>query len=297
MKLIIDSNNLLHRAHWVYSTRKNTSVYYLFLNSIKKYFTQFNPQEVFCVWDKRLINNVPNYRKQILGENVYKGTRDKERNAEVYKHEEQIRKLTNSIGIKNIYPGILEADDVIWWLCDHYADTKKIVVSVDTDLYQLVDTNTTVYTPIRDILITPENFEDITSVKVSDYVAYKSLIGDKSDNINGITGVGPKRAKKIIQDGIKRSLSRDEYKLFLRNVDLISLESGVKHHPEEDHIYRAEVYAKGNLTPDFKRFKTLCEQYNAHGILNNFDRWREDLSIPDRNNSIIDIVNKLVTDK
>ena len=129
MKLIIDSNNLLHRAHWIYASHKNTSIHHLFLNSIKKYINLFNPSEIFCVWDKRLIRNVPNYRKQILGEGVYKGTRDKDRNAEVYKHESSIRKMTNSIGIKNIYPGLLEADDVIWWLCDHYK-TDKITIEL-----------------------------------------------------------------------------------------------------------------------------------------------------------------------
>ena len=297
MKLIIDSNNLLHRAYWVYDSNDNMDINYLFLNSIKKYIKLFNPQEIFCAWDKKLIKNMPNYRNQLLGEGVYKGTRDKKRNEDVYKHEELLRKITNSVGIKNIYPGVLEADDVIWWLCDHFKQDKKTVVSVDTDLYQLVDENTTVYTPIKDIIINKSNFEDIAGVPVHDYISYKSLMGDKSDNIAGVPKCGPKRAKKLLTQNIKKTLNKENYELYLRNIELISLQCGVKYHPEEDHIYRAEVYAKGNLKPDFDKFKIICEEHNIRGILNNFSIWTDIFSRPQANTSIVDIVNTLTGHK
>lgn len=298
MKLIIDSNNLLHRAYWVYSNRQYvTSPHYLFFNSLKKYINQFRPTDVFCVWDRKLIQKSTNYRKTILGENVYKGTRDKERNAAVYECEEDIRKLTNSVGIKNLYPGVLEADDVIWWLCDNFKDDDKTVVSVDTDLYQLVDSNTQVYTPIKDIIIKEHNFEEIVSVKPEYYVDYKSLMGDKSDNITGLPKCGPKRAKKILEQGVDSVLSDDDKEIFYRNRDIIGLENGVKHHPEETHIYRAELYAKEEIKPDFDRFKELCTKFSIKGILDNFDVWRDAFNIPHTNNNVIDIVNQLVSNK
>lgn len=297
MKLIIDSNNLLHRAYWIYSNRQYvTSPHYLFLNSLKKYINQFQPTDIYCVWDRKLIHNSTNYRKQILGTDVYKGTRDKERNNEVYKCEEDIRKLTHSLGIKNIYPGVLEADDVIWWLCDNFKNDDKTVVSVDTDLYQVVDKRTQVYTPIKDIIINESNFEEIVDIPVKDYVEYKSLIGDKSDNITGLTKCGPKRAKKILEKGID-TLSEEDKEIFYRNKDIIGLENGVKHHPEEPHIYRAELYAKGEVKPDFDKFKELCIRFEINGILNKFDMWRTAFNIPHTNNNIVDIVNQLTSNK
>jgi DNA polymerase-1 len=55
-----------------------------------------------------------------------------------------------------------------------------------------------VYNPTTEELITPSNFKEVVGVPVMDYVSYKAMIGDSSDNIKGISGVGVVTAKEII---------------------------------------------------------------------------------------------------
>ena len=111
--ILIDSSNLLHRAVWITeSVRKNINPAYIFLTSVKKYAEMFETNEIISVWDKRLIRGIKNYRR-LAKQTEYKAGRDKERSARVFSHEEKTTEMLNQLGVKNMYPGILEADDVI----------------------------------------------------------------------------------------------------------------------------------------------------------------------------------------
>jgi DNA polymerase I len=274
--LLIDSNNLLHRVYWVSKNRAtNTSVYYLFLNSIKKYYDMFSPSQVYCVWDKRLLEG-KNFRHE-LSQGDYKKTRDKERNAEVYKCESTVSQLTASLGIKNIYPGVLEGDDVIYWLTRKLPDKRKIIISVDQDFIQLVDDTTKIYSPIKDIIITHNNFKDILNLTMDEFIHHKALVGDKSDNIIGLEGVGPARALKLVQstDSLKNILTEEQYNQYSNNLQLIALSNGIKHHPGEEDIYDKQYQDLQSLDPDFDKFKELCNTYNIKQILDNFSSWKD----------------------
>ena len=274
--LLIDSNNLLHRVYWVSKNRAtNTSVYYLFLNSVKKYCEMFDPTDIYCVWDKRLLNK-PNFRNE-LSDGKYKETRDSERNNEVCSYAETTSLFVEQLGVRNIYPGCLEADDLIYWLSSsYYNDSKKMIVSVDKDLLQLVDNNTTVYSPIKDILITEGNFQAINGVERKDFVNMKALIGDKSDNINGIPRCGLKTVKKILKSGdIKSSLTDEHYKIFNHNIKLVDLSKGIQFHPEEEGIYYEQVkLLEKSVIVDFDKFKELCVEHDLQQIINNINIWK-----------------------
>ncbi|MBR1944237.1 MAG: hypothetical protein IJ848_02060 [Alphaproteobacteria bacterium] len=95
-----------------------------------------------------------------------------------------------------------EADDVIASFVNHYNETHEVVVvSPDKDLLQLlVFNNTRVYNPIKHKFITDQAVVDIfgvTKEKIADILA---LSGDKSDNIPGAFGIGPKTAAKLINE-------------------------------------------------------------------------------------------------
>ena len=113
MKLIIDGSNLMHRSYWV-SEKVNKSVVELFLGSLRKMYNDFNPTDVYVVWDARLVKGVKNFRRQDIS---YKSDRDKEKWKKVYAKEKIIRKLCESLGLYNMYPGVLEADDFIFYIC------------------------------------------------------------------------------------------------------------------------------------------------------------------------------------
>lgn len=258
MKLIIDGSNLMHRSYWV-SEKVNKSVVELFLGSLRKMYNDFNPTDVYIVWDARLIKGVKNFRRQ---DEAYKSDRDKERWKKVYAKEKVIRKLCESLGLYNMYPGVLEADDFIYYICKNEPGVKTVVTS-DQDLLQVIDECTSVYNPIKKFLYDINTFQEQFSIPLSEFVSYKALMGDKSDNIQGIPGVGPKRAVRIISKGVDSSLSSKEIEIYKHNIDMIDLNRGVKHHPEEKSIYNYQLKNSTDIQPDYNTFLQICEDHQV----------------------------------
>ena len=287
--IIFDGSNLLHRCYWVSSVRRNVSVVQLFLSSMKKCTNMFKADQVICVWDAKTVKG-RNYRyKTTTGE--YKGTRDREKAAKVYEHSDRVQEVSATLGVIHLNPGILEADDFIYWLCGDISNHKTIISS-DGDLLQLVSDSCEVYNPIVNKLITMETFEEITGLPdISSYILYKSLIGDKSDNIPGLSKVGPKRAMRIIEQGID-TLSATDAALLEHNLQLIDLSNAVHHHPEEFALYKETYYnVKSKTKRDFIKFKKLCIENELFAISNKLSDWTR---VFDKTQSIENIVAKLI---
>ena len=276
-KILIDSSNLLHRAHWISeNTKSSVNPAYIFLTSVKKYVEKFNSSEIYSIWDKRLVEG-KNYR-ELLTKESYKGNRDKERSKRVYANEELTSTLLNSLGVRNMYPGILEGDDVIAWLCKKVPG-EKVIVSADQDMLQLIDDRTIVYSPIKDVLIDSSNFEEIVGIDRENFVRYKALMGDKSDNIEGLPKCGPKTAAKLIRacptdTELAETVQKSSLNIFLRNVKLVDLRHGVVEHPDDVKIYEDQYEKLKTLVPDFNKFESMCSSYNMKRITDNIHPWR-----------------------
>lgn len=148
---------------------------------------------------------------------AYKGNRHKKRvtNYSSFSSlEEEDESISNQIGrLCNYFQCLplsmicidgLEADDVIGYLTEKYEEdpnTSTItIMSADEDFLQLISTKTQVYSPrkkkiykrddvIKEFFVTPENF-----------IAKKALLGDVSDNVPGIQGLGPGKLKKLFPE-------------------------------------------------------------------------------------------------
>lgn len=270
--IIVDGSNLLHRSYWVSNVRRGVAVEQLFVNSIKKLGEQFKFDEYICVWDARQIRGVKNYRRS--GDKQYKQNRDQSKNNKVFSHEPACVEIIKCLGVKNLNPGILEADDYIAWLTRHPGISESVVVSSDGDLLQLVSDNCCVYNPIKDLIISEDNFEDVTTVSnVRDFITFKAIVGDKSDNIAGVSGVGPKRALALINDGL-RNLPKGAAKIVEHNIDLIDLSCGLEHHPEEAGIYE-ETYNKVSTDSkvDMHQFTSMCKTHDLQQSLKNLSAY------------------------
>ncbi|PAF51690.1 DNA polymerase I [Helicobacter sp. 13S00401-1] len=94
-----------------------------------------------------------------------------------------------------------EADDVIASLATSYAKSghKVEIVSSDKDLYQLIDSNIYLYDPTKKIDIHEKECLEKFKVHPSEFITYQSIVGDSSDNIPGIKGIGPTGALKILE--------------------------------------------------------------------------------------------------
>jgi len=96
----------------------------------------------------------------------------------------------------------IEADDTIAYIAQMYKETcKKItIVSTDRDFYQLVDDRIQVWSPIKKKMYDTQAVIDEFGVHPSNMVLYRSFTGDKSDNIPGVAGIGPKTILKLIPE-------------------------------------------------------------------------------------------------
>ena len=96
----------------------------------------------------------------------------------------------------------IEADDTIAYIAQMYNDTcKKItIVSTDRDFYQLGDDRIQVWSPIKKKMYDTQAVIDEFGVHPNNMVLYRSFTGDKSDNIPGVSGIGPKTILKLIPE-------------------------------------------------------------------------------------------------
>ena len=291
-KVYIDGSNLLHRSHWVAKTTK-TSPLHIFLSSIRKYSNMFHTTELYIMWDTRRDRETVNHRHELLG-GAYKGNRDKDKSIEVFKNVPNIDDITTCLGIRNLYPNILEADDIIAWLCiKKYPAHPAVIVSTDKDLLQLITDNIEVYNPIKDQIITSENFKSITGVDVESYVPYKSIIGDKSDNIPGIPTVGHKRALSIIDD-LPISIKEEHINIYERNLKLMDLSysldvNQLEQTYLEDHLKMAETKAE----IDIPKFETRCKYFNLVSVINNIHDWRTMFDKERQANHLLNIISSM----
>jgi len=272
--LIIDSNNLIYRIFYMNRARgTDVNTLLVFLRCIRSYVELIDgADEIIAVWDSRLCRGEPNFRRTATTAD-YKGNRDHDGLEEAHAYDEHIQQALVSLGGFNMFPRRMEADDVIAWLTHTKTDRKITIVTVDKDMYQLINENVSVYTPIKKIMVNNNNFTEITGCTQQDFLHIKALTGDKSDNIPGVPRVGEKTAKKIITTGIEESLSTDEIDIYKNNLKLMDLSEGYNVHEHEVDSYMEQYENNYNNTPDKDRFKQICLHNAVYAITNDIDNY------------------------
>jgi DNA polymerase-1 len=103
----------------------------------------------------------------------------------------------------------LEADDIIGYLANKFQvhdETQKVtIMSADKDFLQLVSDKVHCYSPTKKKIYTPKDVLEEFGVSSNNFLNYKILMGDASDNIPGITGLGPKKLLKLFPELISNT--------------------------------------------------------------------------------------------
>jgi len=97
----------------------------------------------------------------------------------------------------------IEADDTIAYIARMFEEKKQskfTIVSTDRDFYQLINDKIQVWSPIKKKMYTTETILEEFGVHPTNYVMYRTFTGDKSDNINGVRGIGPKTLLKHVPE-------------------------------------------------------------------------------------------------
>ena len=212
--LVIDGHSIAFRAFYALPVEKfvtaqgqHTNAVYGFASMLIKILEKYQPSHVAVAFDV----SRHSFRTEEYPE--YKGTRDA--TPEEFKGQiELIRDLLTAMGIRSLSREGFEADDFLATLAHRgtQADMRVFVVSGDRDSFQTVtDTVTVLYpglTPGDLREMTPERIEDKYGVPPYRYPEIAALVGEASDNLPGVPGVGPKTAAQWINrfDGLDNLL-------------------------------------------------------------------------------------------
>jgi len=228
-----------------------------FLMSIGFAIKHIKPTRVICVFDGdgstlNRKNLYPDYKgnrdgKTMLNGNTFGSYSEMNKLNEQKALENQMERLVQYLHMLPIdmmsIDGI-EADDSIGLLAKHISqneDGDVCIMSADRDFLQLVTDKVTVYSPVKKIFYSPENVKTEFKVSAPNYLYYKVLLGDVSDNLPGVSGLGPKKILKLFPE--------------LETNDRISIEDiyeKAKHLKNENILYERVIERKNQLDINLK---------------------------------------------
>ena len=213
--LLVDGSAILYRSFYGLAPLQTsfgqpTQAIFGFLRSLKKALRLFEPDFLVIAWDSQIIS-----RKSIYQQ--YKENRQKRPSELTWQHE-QLKEILTLIGCMQITVEGAEADDLIGTLVNHFSQHQKqssqeiIIESPDKDLLQLVtqidqafaktqnDCAVRVFDPFKDKLFDDKEVEGTLGFGPKKVLIYHALLGDASDNIPGVTGIGKTTAQKLAQN-------------------------------------------------------------------------------------------------
>ena len=202
--ILLDGNSLSYRAFYAMPALQNksglyTNSVYGFTLMLERMLEDIKPKYALVAFDK----GKQTFRHKTYQD--YKGTRDKTP-SELVEQFGYVRELLDSYGIKYEEHFDYEADDIIgsYAKLAEKAGLEVIIISGDKDLTQLASDNITIYYTRRGVTevdhYTPEFINEKYGLSPEQIIDMKGLMGDKSDNIPGIAGIGEKTAIKLLAE-------------------------------------------------------------------------------------------------
>ena len=201
--LIIDGSSLFFRAFYALPLLKTkrglyTNAIYGFVMMVENAIEKINPSHVAVCFDMK----GKTFRSDIYKD--YKGTRQKTPN-ELEQQWPLVREILDHMNIKILESPVYEADDIAGTLSKIASEKNfdNYLLTGDKDYFQLVNENTRVLFTRKGItemdIITVDKIKEDYDIEPLEFIELKALMGDQSDNIPGIYGIGEKTGLKLIR--------------------------------------------------------------------------------------------------
>jgi len=202
---IIDGHGLIYRAYYAFINRpllttkgENTSALFGFMRMLLRLIHDEQPDYLICVFDAK----GKTFRHELFPE--YKAKRLKA--PEDLAHQvEAIKTILPALGVSILEVEGYEADDLIGSIVEKAVKipVRSVIVSGDKDILQLVDDRVTVLANKKGIseveVMNQKKVYDTWGVRPENIIDLLALMGDSSDNVPGVKGVGKKTAQELIQ--------------------------------------------------------------------------------------------------
>lgn len=273
--IVIDGNSIMHRAYhalpYLSSDGVSTNAVYGFMSMLIKVIKEQQPAFLGVCFDvsKKV------FRHEFFED--YKAGR-KKTDPELIEQFPIIKEFFEAMGVPIVEREGFEADDLIGSICKTFGKVDTYILTGDKDSLQLIDENTFVFLMKKGIsdveLYDTDAFVEVYGVKPSQFVDVKALMGDKSDNIPGVTKVGEKTALRLISDygnlegvydnldkekgKLKENLEKDKDMAFLSQ-RLAQIDTGL----EIENKIEEFAFDEENL----KRCYPLLEKYNMKSLI------------------------------
>ena len=221
--LLIDGNSIMNRAFYGIRmlTAPNgvpTNALTGFMNIYMKLIKEEKPDRICTAFDLK----APTFRHKLYAD--YKGTRHAMPD-ELAAQMPLIKDILRALGVAIVEKEGYEADDIIGTLsrAAHDQGMDCVIMTGDRDSFQLVNDKVTVRLASNkeDVFYTPEKIREVYGVEPLEMLEVKALMGDSSDNIPGVAGIGEKTALGLIQ-------KYHNIKYIFDNIELIDVTKGVR---------------------------------------------------------------------
>ena len=219
--LLVDGNNLFkigfHGVRDLYSDGDHLGGIYHFINILRKFLEEHDHDKVVVFWDSN-----SSIRKSIYPQ--YKANRRQDMNEYKYEsylnQQSRVKQYLEEIFVRQVEMIDNEADDLIAYYCKIATDEQIIIFSADKDLTQLINENISVYSPISKQYFGNGDNIVINKVHIPHYnvLLCKIFTGDKSDNIDGIEGLGEKTLIKYFPQVQEKPCTVEELLDIARNI-------------------------------------------------------------------------------
>ena len=278
-----------------------------FFRSLGAMIRQIDPTQVYVVFDGA---GSANNRKNIMPS--YKSGRDLQRitNWDAFddKQDEDDSKVDQmvrviqylkTLPVKTVSIDKVEADDIIAYLCNKVINDPKdkaFIVSSDKDFIQLVNDNVIVYRPMEKEYYTKQTVIDKYKMSPKNFILHKTLLGDNSDKIKGIKGLGAKGLYKKFPELMERDMNLEDifsiceaklkdhvvYARVLQNMDemeknykIMDLDNPMISKKEEEYL---DKVVNSDIPPYIpEQFVAFYNQDKLGGMIRNVEFWVKDL--------------------
>tara|TARA_Y100000593_G_scaffold85893_1_gene163642 strand:+ start:1553 stop:2524 length:972 start_codon:yes stop_codon:yes gene_type:complete len=193
-----------------------------FIKSLQKLIREIKPTKVVVCWDgrgrsrKRKQQNA-NYKEGRapirLNRNIKVLSEQEEKQNKIWQMHRLVEYL-NNFPIIQLLADEVEADDIISYVCRYstFKGAQKVIVSSDKDFFQLLDSTTILYRPIQKVLLTRNDVIEQYGIHPNNFALARAIVGDKSDNLGGVPGVGLKTVSK------RFAFLKEERDVFLKEI-------------------------------------------------------------------------------